>query len=180
MDLSTERLILKEITWDDVDLIHKLHLIGEVAEFNTIGIPRHTGDTLEVMLSALEDQHMKIRQHFGWTVWTKDTEEFVGEGGMHLSADRFRRGEIHYSLMPEHWHKGYATEIVRRMIRFGFAELMLHRIQAGVASGNRRSIHVLEKAGMLCEGLRRKNLPLRDGWQDSYLYAILEDDPFEE
>ncbi|MBU1820057.1 MAG: GNAT family N-acetyltransferase [Bacteroidetes bacterium] len=180
MDLCTERLLLKEMTWDDINIIHRLHQIEEVAEFNTIGIPRHTGDTLEVMLSALEDQHMKIRQHFGWTVWTKDTEEFVGEGGMHLSADRFRRGEIHYSLMPEHWHKGYATELVKCLIRFGFTELTLHRIQAGVAVGNGRSIHVLEKAGMTREGLRRKNLPLREGWQDSYQYAILEDDFFKE
>lgn len=165
------------MTWDDVDVIHMLHTFKEVEEYNTIGIPRHTGDTLEVILSAIEDQQMTVRSHYGWTIWMKDTAEFVGEGGMHLSGDRFQQGDIHYSLMPAHWEKGYATEVVKAMIEFGFNELKLHRIQAGVATANLRSIRVLEKAGMACEGLRRKNLPIRNQWMDSYHYAIVEDDP---
>lgn len=179
MDLCTERLVLKEMTWDDVEIIHQLHSIKEVEEYNTIGLPRHTGDTLEVMLSSLEDQLLSARAHFGWTIWTKDQEEFVGEAGMHLSEDRFCRGDIHYSLMPSHWNKGYATEVVRRLIVFGLRELNLHRVQAGVATENHRSIRVLEKAGMVREGMHRKNLPIRNEWKDSYCYAIVEDDPYE-
>lgn len=167
------------MTWDDVDVIHQLHSIEEVGQFNTIGMPRHRGDTVEVMLIALEDKHMTQRTHYGWTIRISDNQEFVGECGIHLSADRFRRGEIHYSLMPNHWNKGFGTEVVKRIIAFGFNELKLHRIQAGVATANHRSIHVLEKAGMIREGLRRKYLPLQGEWQDSYHYAILEDDPFE-
>ncbi|TDB67982.1 GNAT family N-acetyltransferase [Arundinibacter roseus] len=177
MELCTERLVLKETTWDDVELIHSLHCVKEVEEFNTIGIPRHTGDTLEVMLVALEDQQSVPRTHFAWTVWLRDTRQFVGEAGMHLSADRFRRGEIHYSLFPEYWQNGYATEIVKNIISFGFRELNLHRIEAGVAKDNARSIRVVEKAGMQCEGLRRKSLPIRGEWIDNFQYAILEDDP---
>lgn len=180
MELLTERLILKEITWDDVEIIHQLHSCEEVEEYNTIGVPRHTGDTLEVLLSAIEDQQMAIRNHYGWIIRTREGEEFVGEAGMHLSADSFRSGEIYYSFLPVHWNKGYATEVVKQMVRFGFNELKLHRIQAGVATENQRSIRVLEKVGMVREGLRRKILPIRGEWKDNYHYAIVEDDPFEE
>lgn len=181
MNLLTNRLILKEITWDDVELIHRLHSIKEVDEFNTIGVPRHTGDTLEVLLISIEDQQMSVRNHFGWTVWTQGEVggEFVGEAGMHLSGDRFLSADLYYSFMPAYWNKGYATEVVKRMIAFGFNELKLHRIQAGVATENERSIRVLEKSGMTREGLRRKVLPIRGQWKDNYHYAILEDDPFE-
>lgn len=180
MDLSTDRLTLKEISWDDVEHVHRLHSIKEVDEFNTIGIPRHTGDTLEVLLISIEDQQMAVRSHFGWTLWTHDWKEFVGEAGMHLSGDRLRSADLYYSLMPDFWNQGYATEVVKRMILFGFKELKLHRIQAGVATGNERSIRVLEKVGMTREGLRRKILPIRGEWKDNYCYAIVEDDPFEE
>jgi [ribosomal protein S5]-alanine N-acetyltransferase len=179
MDLLTDRLRLKEITWNDVDLIHELHSHQEVEEYNTIGIPRHTGDTLEVLLVSIEDRQMSIRSHFGWMIITQETEEFVGEAGMHLSGDNFRSSDIYYSFLPEHWNKGYATEVVKRMISFGFNELKLHRIQAGVATENERSIRVLEKAGMSREGLRRKVLPIRGEWKDNYHYAIVEDDPFD-
>ncbi len=180
MNLCTERLILREITWDDVEFIHQLHLYKEVEEYNTIGMPRHTGDTLEVLLSAIEDQQMSVRSHYGWIVITRDAEGFVGEAGMHLSADTFRSADLYYSFLPEHWKKGYATEVVKQIIRFGFDELKLHRIQAGVATENQRSIRVLEKVGMTREGLRRKILPIRGEWKDNYHYAIVEDDPFEE
>jgi len=179
MELLTERLILKEITWNDVELIHQLHSMKEVDEFNTIGIPRHTGDTLEVLLISIEDQQMAVRNHFGWTVWTQAEGKFVGEAGMHLSGDRFLSADLYYSLMPAYWKKGYATEVVKRMIVFGFNELKLHRIQAGVATENVRSIRVLEKVGMVREGLRRKVLPIRGEWKDNYHYAIVEDDPFD-
>ena len=99
---------------------------------------------------------------------------------MHLSGDRLRSADLYYSLMPDFWNQGYATEVVKRMILFGFKELKLHRIQAGVATGNERSIRVLEKVGMTREGLRRKILPIRGEWKDNYCYAIVEDDPFEE
>lgn len=180
MELSTERLTLKEICWDDVEHVHRLHSIKEVDEFNTIGVPRHTGDTLEVLLISIEDQQMTKRSHFSWTLWTHETGEFVGEAGMHLSGDSFHSADLYYSLMPTFWDKGYATEVVKRMILFGFSELKLHRIQAGVATENERSIRVLEKSGMTREGLRRKILPIRGEWKDNYCYAIVEDDPLEE
>jgi ribosomal-protein-alanine N-acetyltransferase len=62
------------------------------------------------------------------------------------------------------------------VIRFGFEELELHRIEAGVATENKASIRVLEKLGMTQEGKRRKILPIRGQWKDNYHYALLEDD----
>ncbi len=179
MELFTKRLILKEMTLDDVDLIHRLHCLQEVEQFNTIGIPRHTGDTIEVILSAVEDRESEERSQFAWTVWAAEGEYFMGEAGISLSGDRFRQGEIHYSLLPHFWEKGYGTELVKCIIAFGFKELKLHRIHAGVATENNRSIRVLEKAGMTREGLHRKILPIRGEWKDNYHYAIVEDDPFE-
>ncbi|MEL7146066.1 MAG: GNAT family protein, partial [Bacteroidota bacterium] len=57
-----------------------------------------------------------------------------------------------------------------------FDQLKLHRIEAGVAVDNQRSIRVLEKAGMTREGRKRKVLPIRGDWYDNYHYAILEED----
>jgi len=52
----------------------------------------------------------------------------------------------------------------------------LHKVEAGVATGNVKSIRVLEKVGMTREGLRRKILPIRGEWIDHYHYAIVESD----
>ena len=53
----------------------------------------------------------------------------------------------------------------------------MHRIYATCDVNNVASARVLEKAGMQREGLLRQDMLLRGRWRDSYLYAILEDDP---
>ena len=176
MNLITHRLLLRELTWNDVADIHRLHRYPEVAQFNTLDIPKNQRVTREVMRATIEDATEANRTHYGWTIRTADKQQFLGEAGLNLSPPRHRRGEIFYKLLPEHWGQGYATEVARALVRFGFGPLKLHRIEAGVASENHASVRVLEKVGMTREGVGRKILLTPAGWRDNYRYAILEDD----
>lgn len=88
----------------------------------------------------------------------------------------FRSGEVWYKLHSNYWGQGIATEAVSEVLRFAFHDLALHRVEAGCAIDNQRSIKVLEKIGMVSEGRKRKSLPLKTGWTDTWEYAILEDD----
>ena len=176
MRLETERLFLTELTWNDLRVIHEFHSMEDVARFNTIGIPTNIESTREVIRTAIDDQTNQPRSVYGWTINDITTGSFIGEAGMSVGNDRFRRGEIHYHIKPESWGKGYATEVAQKLIEFGFQDLKLHRIEAGVATQNHASIRVLEKSGMQKEGLRRKILPIRGQWYDNYMYAILETD----
>lgn len=179
MEMNTERLIIREVEWGDLDDIFILESNPEVDEFNTLGIPDNKNVTKEHLRPFILDQKAKVRKKYCWTIRLLPNDEFIGLAGMTLTADRFKMGEIWYNLMPMHWGNGYATEIAKRLIRFGFEDLKLHRIEAGVATENKRSIKVLEKAGMSIEGIRRKILPIRGKWVDNYHYAILEDDPWD-
>jgi RimJ/RimL family protein N-acetyltransferase len=49
-------------------------------------------------------------------------------------------------------------------------------MEAGCAADNIGSIRTLEKVGMVKEGRKRKVLPLKSGWSDTFEYAILESD----
>lgn len=176
MRLETQRLVLTELAWKDLGMIHEFHSIEDIARYNTIGIPKNLESTRELIRAAIEDQTQQPRSVYGWGVRLKSTNEFIGEAGMSLRNDRFKRGEIHYHILPQQWGNGYATEVARQLIHFGFEHRNLHRIEAGVATDNLASIRVLEKAGMQREGLRRKILPIRGKWYDNYMYAILETD----
>jgi ribosomal-protein-alanine N-acetyltransferase len=179
MEINTDRLIIREVEWGDLDDIFILESCPEVDEFNTLGIPDDKNVTREHLRPFIRDQKEKIRKKYCWTIRIQATVEFIGLAGMTLTADRFKMAEIWYNLMPAIWGNGYGTELARRLIRFGFEDLKLHRIEAGVATENKRSIKVLEKVGMSIEGIRRKILPIRGDWVDNYHYAILEDDPWD-
>ncbi len=175
--LNSDRLILQEIVSDDLELIHHLHSIPEVDEHNTLGIPENREVTKGIMKPVIEDQKNITRSKYWWKIIEQKSGEFIGLAGLTNSNDRFRLGEIFYKIHPDFWSRGYATEVAKALVSFGFNELKLHKIEAGVATENTRSIRVLEKIGMTREGIRRKILPIRGEWKDNYHYAILEDDP---
>nr|WP_321410435.1 GNAT family N-acetyltransferase [uncultured Carboxylicivirga sp.] len=177
LKIETERLLLEEISLDDLEDIYQLNIIPEVDEFNTLGIPDSVEVTKKQIESIIKARSNKPRGSYTWKIVIRETGEFIGMSGMFLSNDKFKLGEIYYKLHPSHWGKGYATEVARELVKTGFNVFDLHKVEAGVASQNSRSIKVLEKAGMTREGLRRKILPIRGEWIDNYHYAIVNDDP---
>lgn len=177
MKLESERLRLEEVAWDDLENLHRLYSCPEVDEYNTLGIPNNIDETKELVRPMIEVQGLEDRKSYSWKIIRKDSGEFIGMAGISLSANRFKLGEIFYELFPSQWGYGYATEITKALIKVGFDYFHLHKVEAGVATENIRSIRVLEKSGMTREGLRRKILPIRGEWKDNYHYAIVEDDP---
>jgi ribosomal-protein-alanine N-acetyltransferase len=82
-------------------------------------------------------------------------------------------GEIWYLVNPEFWGRGIATEAVKQLLDFGFAELALHRIWASCLPENPASARVLQKIGMRREGFLINNLKIHGVWKSSFLYAML-------
>lgn len=176
---ESARLLIKEVSLNDAEAIHHLHSFREVDEFNTLGIPKDLDETKQYLIPLIQEQQAEPRKSFFWKIILKDSREFIGIAGLTLSVDKFIRGEIYYKLLPKYWGKGYATEVAKQLVNLGFKHFHLHRVEAGVAINNVRSIRVLEKIGMTREGLHRKILPIRGKWIDNYHYAIIEDDPRE-
>lgn len=71
------------------------------------------------------------------------------------------------------WGKGYASEAVSLITKFGFEELHLHKLQAGVYASNKGSIKILEKEGYKLEGRLQKKLWLNELWEDHLWFGIL-------
>ncbi|MDY8138948.1 GNAT family N-acetyltransferase [Aquimarina sp. 2201CG5-10] len=174
--LNTNRLELKIVQLSELSEVHKLHSTPEVDQYNTLGIPTNkevTGVYLEEWV-----ENFKMRKEFVFTIRLKVDNSFVGLISLKIGNPKYKIGSLWYKLSPEFWSLGYATEAAREVVRLGFEELNLHRIEAGCAVDNVGSIKVLEKIGMLREGSKRKVLPLITGWADNYEYAILEEDWF--
>ena len=84
-----------------------------------------------------------------------------------------KRAEIGYCIRRENWGKGIATEVAGGLIRYGFSDLKMHRIEAKCDPDNIASYIVMEKNGMQREGILRQDKNIRGEWRDSYIYSIL-------
>lgn len=88
-----------------------------------------------------------------WSIRTK-TGAFAGTCGFnHLVLERGRRGEIAYDLGFSWQGRGVMAQVLPAVIAFGRDRLELHRLEALVTPGNRRSCALLEKHGFAREGV---------------------------
>lgn len=176
MELTTERLVLHELSVEDLADIHQLHSLKETTEFNTLGIPDSIQMTENLLNEWIEQQQAIPRVGYIFCIQLKQTNQFVGLIGLTLGKLNFKIAEVWFKILPACWRQGYTTEALRELIRFSFSRLQLHRIEAGCAVKNTASLKVLEKVGMVREGCKRSILLIRGEWVDAYFYSILETD----
>src|SRR5262249_35731115 len=104
----------------------------------------------------------------------KDTGEFIGDVGMWPAEHNGAEGG--YVLHPDHQGNGFATEAVRELIPFGFADRGYHRIFAQLDARNDSSRKLLERLGMRREAHFLRNEFVKGEWTDGYVYAMLADE----
>ncbi|MEU0369837.1 GNAT family N-acetyltransferase [Streptomyces sp. NPDC006283] len=74
----------------------------------------------------------------------------------------------------EHWGRGYATDAMRTVCRYGFDKMRLHKIKLTVVTENHAAQQVYKKVGFLEEGRLRQSFR-RDGvWYDQLAMGLLE------
>ena len=84
--------------------------------------------------------------------------------------------EIGYVLNRAYWGRGLAAEAVRAVMRVGFLDLNLHRIEAKYMIGNSQSLRVMEKCGMRFEGIQRDAMYIKNKYETIGICAILSAD----
>lgn len=89
---------------------------------------------------------------------------------------RDRRAELGYWLAAPAWGQGYATEAARAAVDFGFRDLGLARVYAQVLADNRASLGILDKLGMVNEGIKRQHIQKARRLHDVVLYGLLRDE----
>jgi len=76
---------------------------------------------------------------------TKDTGEWVGITTLRTENPKNRDGIFGIVLMPEHWNKGYGTEVTKWMVDHAFHSLAMHRVSLEVYGINERAIDLYKR-----------------------------------
>jgi|MudIll2142460700_1097286.scaffolds.fasta_scaffold582228_2 ribosomal-protein-alanine N-acetyltransferase len=101
----------------------------------------------------------------------------IGSIGFHeitwkVRAFRLDRAELGYWLSPAHQRKGFMTEAVQAIVRFGFETIGLHKIMITCMAENIASRRVIEKASFRWVG-RSEDDVWRDGkWHAHLIYEL--------
>jgi len=126
--------------------------------------------------SLLADTTATPRRTYHLGITTESSDTIIGLARLGVTSERHYAADLGYGIRRDLWGNGITTEAVKLLIGFGFDQLGLHRIWAHHHPDNVASERVLQKVGMTKEGRLRDNMLTSDGWRDSNLYAILEDE----
>jgi len=170
MELTTERLVLREFAADDVEAVQDYASDPEVCRYVEWG-PNSVDATRAFLALAMQESVAEPRETFTFAV--TEAGRLLGAAALVVVSHAHQRGSLGYVLRRDTWGRGLATESARALIRFGFEELGLHRIEATCDPRNAGSARVLEKAGMTQEGRIRDHMLVRAEWRDSLLFAVL-------
>ena len=169
--LETERLVLRPFGLDDAAEVQRLAGNKAVAD-TTANIPHPYQDGMAAECIS------KHRSAFaeGKTVTLALTLKPYGAliGAISLTdISEGHQAELGYWIGKPYWNHGFCTEAGRAVLRYAFTELALLRVHACHMSRNPASGRVVQKLGMVHEGLRRQHAIRWDRCEDLVLYGIL-------
>lgn len=145
---ETKRLLVRRYTEHDKDHFFSLNGNEEVMRYIR---PVKTRDECdEFLLQVIA--YSEAEKLFGrWAVEDKLSKEFVGSFAI-IPVEGKDQMQLGYSLLPEHWGKGYATELTIAGLHYVFTKTQINPVYAYTEERNTSSQKVLLKAGLRPNG----------------------------
>ncbi len=172
--LETDRLLLRKVSLGDVRDIYAYGSNKEVSKYVTWETHQSLDETLafvEYIISRYESNYLAP-----WAIEWKDQQRMIGTIDFVSWDTQQHIAEIGYVISQDYWGKGIVTEAVKEVIKFGFNRMDLERIQAKCLVENIGSARVMEKAGMMFEGILRKAVYGKGQHWDVKIYSILREE----
>ena len=171
--LRTERLVLRPLREDDVDVILAYRNDPDVAALQDWDLP-----------VSRERVERHVASQSGWSdiapgeprqIGIEHDGELIGD--LYVSLDEHGGvAEIGFTLRTEHQGKGYAFEAASAVVADLIERHGCHRIVGQLSPENARSARLLEKLGMHVESLAPKSYWCRGAWDDNLVYAMSDED----
>lgn len=171
--IRTARLDLRPVTQDDFAAIYAYQRLPEVCRYLYWGPFDEDESRASIATKSARTTLRESGDILQLAVVVRETGTLVGDVTFVWTSREHRQGGIGYVFNPEHSGRGYATEASRALLRLGFEELGLHRVQAELDGRNTASAKLLERLGMRREGHLRENEFLDGTWTDEVVYAML-------
>lgn len=169
-ELKTGRLDLIEIRQSHLGDYFKLFKDERVAKYYNI-TPFKEEKEAQLYLDLFESR-FKRKLGIRWGIALNGKENIIGTIGFN-NFQKNHRANLGYDLQFEYWNKGIITEALKEIIKFGFQELEINRMEAEVQLGNIGSEKVLEKLGFRKEGVLRDWMYWNGNHYDMTMFSLL-------
>ncbi len=173
--MSESELRLRRATANDVDYLLALQAEPDVAPFLSAGRAASREELLEEVERSLAEP-----EAFGrLLVETPLEREWRLAGAIGFERTNRRSCIAHLgglAVHPDFRGRGLGAKAIRELARMLFAELGYHRLEAATYAFNERAMAVVESAGFVREGVKRRAYRPHGEWVDAVEFGLLADE----
>ena len=170
--LATERLRLRPFVAEDADALAELAGTPEIAD-TMLEWPHPFSLANARSTIAAQAAVYQSGRAIHFAIERRDHAGLIG--GIELCAldNPHRCAELRFWISEPEWGHGFASEATGAVLRFGFAELSLHRIDAMHLVRGEAAGAVLRKNGFAQEGILRDRVRKSGRFEDVALCAVI-------
>lgn len=172
MILKDDKILLRKLTLNDAaDMAIQANNINVAKNLRNAFPNPYTVSDAE---NFIENIANKLNNHiFG--IFTEGC--YCGNIGIHPGFDVYHKtAEVGYFIGEDFWNQGITTRALNLITEFGFVELNLIKLWAGVFEFNLASMKVLEKCGYEREAILKKSVFKNEKIWDEYRYARISEE----
>ncbi|MBI5706628.1 MAG: GNAT family N-acetyltransferase [Armatimonadetes bacterium] len=174
LPLETERLTLRPARLDDASAFFEFLSDLETVRYWWSPPAKDVSEIERQVQRAIDG--LAANQWLDLSIVHRETGDTLGKCSLFAFFEQCRRAEMGYLLGRPFWGHGYMAEATAELIRYGFENLDLHRIEADIDPRNRPSARVLERNGFQQEGLLRERWIVGEEVSDTAYYGLLRKD----
>ncbi len=154
-EIVTDNCLLRRVEAGDANTIFEIFSSPEVIRY----WDHVAWEDLSEATRYIQDAHTGFAEyrHFYWGVCKKGNGNIVGICALRDYSQDHKTIEILYALLPKYWGQGIASEVIPKVVEFGFNSLDLNRIHATTEPRNAASTRILLNNGFKLEGRLREN-----------------------
>jgi RimJ/RimL family protein N-acetyltransferase len=148
--IETKRLILRGFSNEDASEVQRLAGDKAIAS-TTLRIPHPYEDGVAEKWIGTHLADFEQGKAVNFAITSRKTGCLIGAIGLTINKEH-ESAELGYWIGKQYWNNGYCTEAAKAVLRYGFEEQGLNRIQAQHFKRNPASGRVMQAIGMLYEG----------------------------
>lgn len=170
--IETPRLILRQFRLSDAAYMYE-NWASDPMVTRYLTWPPHESVEISCKIIASWMAEYEKNRTYQWCIECKAVSEAIGS----ISAIRLNEAigavEIGYCIGRAYWNCGITSEALSAVIDFFFNEVGANRVEARHDSHNPNSGKVMQKCGMLYEGMRKMADKNNRGICDIALYGAI-------
>lgn len=173
--LHNDVVLLRKMTLEDVEGIYEVALDDRIWTYTTYtiktlsDIQKYVEDTLKRSEAGLE---------YPFVIIDRQTNKIVGCTRYYNIDASHKRLELGFTwITPTYWRTAINTNAKFLLLQYCFEQLKFYRLQFAADERNERSRKAILRIGAKSEGILRKHMICKDGFnRNSAIFSVIDED----